>query len=56
MHLLCCQDGGQPFGFFGAQSVDGPQVRFQHLTVEEQQSAEGLTSAPLGTRDSGWRQ
>jgi hypothetical protein len=39
------QDDGQASGFLCVQGVDGSQVLFQYLAVEEQQGAEGLTSA-----------
>lgn len=40
--LLPGQDGGQPFGAFGAQRINGAQVLAEHFTVEEKQGAEGL--------------
>jgi len=40
--LLLGQDGGQPFGLLGPNGIHGAQFHFKHLTVEEQQGAEGL--------------
>jgi len=42
LHFFFGQDGGQAFGLFGAQGVNGAQILVEYLVVEKEQRAEGL--------------